>query len=46
MIRKLKLKCPECGKEYEIYRRINNSYDMLMCLNCGHVNPLHKWLRR
>jgi len=46
MIQKLNLKCPECGKEYEIYRRVNSSYTMLICPNCGHLNPLYKWLRR
>ena len=45
MIKKLKLKCPECGKEYEIYRRINGSYDMLMCPNCGNIAPLYRWSR-
>ena len=45
-IRKLHLKCPYCGKEYEIYRKINSSYAMLICLECGHIAPLYKWLKK
>jgi len=44
MIRKLKLKCPECGKEYEIVRKVENRGAMLMCSICGNIAPLYRWL--